>query len=608
MLAFCLDHPAPATIILVSGDRDFAYAMSVLRHRQYQMVLVAPAQPTAHVTLRAQASLVLDWTSDVLGHASFEASSTQASSSKTKVRGASEASQVAPHLGPCVPDTSVDNVAPPETYHPGPPLASTPLGSARGTSQSHAIVPESRLQSPSPICEAPINIPQNPYEIASHRRQGSFAATICSSELADHSTSAARNSPSPHALFEEPGRLSDDSVPKFYSSTFNTSSERLDLSSKFGEPTCFDAPPNPRPADSAAAAAPLTSANGVASSGLSEMQRVRVTTTAHQRGSLPFVADRISTTPSRVKFRPLVEKLTQLYQQGARTPLRSVVGSQLDRKIYQEAGVVTFGEYVELAKKSNIVELGGVGGNSWIALAPFFPTQQENKPQRPSVSTPLLHNSHSPSMQSHAGLIPGSPSTPGSILDAYSLAPTSPPFRRSSSLPRAQGVVALSRLSAPSGAESAPLHEPSPRVASTSDDLGTVTAPGTSPLSRMTAPTHVASTTASLRPSAVQPNRRFIFLTEDSLLRASTLEHACVAPPSLARFQPLITTLREFHLNGVMQPSRSDLGTRLVEVDRLVYSKAGVTRLREYVALALQANIVEIGGKGNNQWISLANK
>lgn len=55
MLAYAIDNPAPATIILITGDRDFAYAMSILRMRQYQVILVT--LPNAHFSLTAPASI-----------------------------------------------------------------------------------------------------------------------------------------------------------------------------------------------------------------------------------------------------------------------------------------------------------------------------------------------------------------------------------------------------------------------------------------------------------------------------------------------------------------------------------------------------------------------
>ncbi|KAI0085462.1 limkain-b1-type NYN domain-containing protein, partial [Irpex rosettiformis] len=59
MLTFALDTEAPATIVLLSGDRDFVYALSVLRLRSYHTVVIAPKQ--AHPKFNFRASEVLDW-------------------------------------------------------------------------------------------------------------------------------------------------------------------------------------------------------------------------------------------------------------------------------------------------------------------------------------------------------------------------------------------------------------------------------------------------------------------------------------------------------------------------------------------------------------------
>ncbi|KAJ3553458.1 hypothetical protein NM688_g3604 [Phlebia brevispora] len=68
MLTYAIDTPAPATIILISGDRDFVYAVSVLRLRQYHVVVVAPA--SAHSSLRSRASEVYDWDSPIVSKVS----------------------------------------------------------------------------------------------------------------------------------------------------------------------------------------------------------------------------------------------------------------------------------------------------------------------------------------------------------------------------------------------------------------------------------------------------------------------------------------------------------------------------------------------------------
>ena len=65
IMAFIKDNPAPATIILISGDRDFAYLLSTIRWRKYNVVLISNSFMT-HESLTAQASVVYDWQSDVL--------------------------------------------------------------------------------------------------------------------------------------------------------------------------------------------------------------------------------------------------------------------------------------------------------------------------------------------------------------------------------------------------------------------------------------------------------------------------------------------------------------------------------------------------------------
>ncbi|OSX64963.1 hypothetical protein POSPLADRAFT_1167107, partial [Postia placenta MAD-698-R-SB12] len=64
MLMYAIDTPAPATLIVISGDRDFVYAVSMLRWRKYRVVVVAPSN--SHLSMRSQASTVLDWEVDVL--------------------------------------------------------------------------------------------------------------------------------------------------------------------------------------------------------------------------------------------------------------------------------------------------------------------------------------------------------------------------------------------------------------------------------------------------------------------------------------------------------------------------------------------------------------
>ena len=66
MLAFAIDHHSPATVILIAGDRDYAYAISTLRLRQYTVVLIVPSAPNIPESLVSQASVVIDWNYAIL--------------------------------------------------------------------------------------------------------------------------------------------------------------------------------------------------------------------------------------------------------------------------------------------------------------------------------------------------------------------------------------------------------------------------------------------------------------------------------------------------------------------------------------------------------------
>jgi NYN domain len=70
MMTYAVDNPPPETVILISGDRDFTYGVSILRLRQYHVVIVAPSRNNTHISLTSQAAVTLDWNSEVLGKTS----------------------------------------------------------------------------------------------------------------------------------------------------------------------------------------------------------------------------------------------------------------------------------------------------------------------------------------------------------------------------------------------------------------------------------------------------------------------------------------------------------------------------------------------------------
>jgi NYN domain len=63
-MANAIDNSPPFTIILITGDRAFAYLVSILRLRQYHVIVIVP--PNHHSSLTYQASAVLYWDTQMI--------------------------------------------------------------------------------------------------------------------------------------------------------------------------------------------------------------------------------------------------------------------------------------------------------------------------------------------------------------------------------------------------------------------------------------------------------------------------------------------------------------------------------------------------------------
>lgn len=63
---WCLDNPAPATFVLVTGDKDFAYMCASLRGRRYKVVLICPERGVSE-SLRMSCDVIIDsWRQSIL--------------------------------------------------------------------------------------------------------------------------------------------------------------------------------------------------------------------------------------------------------------------------------------------------------------------------------------------------------------------------------------------------------------------------------------------------------------------------------------------------------------------------------------------------------------
>jgi len=84
-----------------------------------------------------------------------------------------------------------------------------------------------------------------------------------------------------------------------------------------------------------------------------------------------FATVELSHIPDNLK--PLVAVLRNLYTEGYKMSLRSMVGEKLStqyRDVYKNAGVAGFSAYIALAEKEHLVQLGGIAGKAWVILHP----------------------------------------------------------------------------------------------------------------------------------------------------------------------------------------------------------------------------------------------
>ncbi|KAH8832532.1 ARM repeat-containing protein [Flagelloscypha sp. PMI_526] len=101
--------PSTTTLVLLSGDRDFAYPISTLRHRGFNTILISPQGDKTHPALKAQTHQLLawldflpstnpkhQWPSAPLAHTSGYGSSDLSDSSSTPFRSAISPGQDSP--------------------------------------------------------------------------------------------------------------------------------------------------------------------------------------------------------------------------------------------------------------------------------------------------------------------------------------------------------------------------------------------------------------------------------------------------------------------------------------------------------------------------------
>jgi hypothetical protein len=362
MLTFALDTPSPASIILVSGDRDFAYAVSTLRSRAYSVYLVTPT--TSHAGLKAQATQVHRWT-DVIRDSSKPASlppkpNTSSYTTSKAERSAEQYHHQGVYVGQRPEDSSVP-LSESDAFFAPPPYHSLP--NTRATKTPNLRLPatlfsqeEFRSASPTvPYKRRRVSSPERS-EAESFKTNWQFASRP--NKYPDDTQS--------HPSFEDPRpavRHSTLEVEERIPSRHNVQ--------RWGRQTT-------RLADETSTSNVLSVELTQSVSGLLE----RMGSPIPSASQIDPVGEFYPTTVSRGSgsgthvsvpdhLLPLLEVLEGLYNDGDTTPLRSIIGISLKSKypsVCHHAGVGNFKEYVALAESAGLVAFAGIFTGKTISL------------------------------------------------------------------------------------------------------------------------------------------------------------------------------------------------------------------------------------------------
>jgi hypothetical protein len=314
MMAHAIDNPAPKTYILISGDRDFAYAISVLGLRGYQVILFSPS--TAHISLKSQAATCLDW-SEILGRS-------RAGSSRKPTQ-----------MQEPVPSPVSANVQPAPTLQ------------ERSTSFSDNN--EHKLSSGD---EDIINY----LRTCRRRRQPSISSGTSESSASESQMDNTTHSTAYFSVSED-RVFSPLPVPRereHRTDSISTYSSVNSFNQFAGSSGSSPMLPQPNPPPVGAFQAPATS---------TPQPTIRLHSRPPPVVPPPLMLAPSARPPVPTIFKPLVNLLRERLAAGSRYPSREHLALVLDQNtsIYSMAKVERFGQYIALAERYKIVTQGSAG-------------------------------------------------------------------------------------------------------------------------------------------------------------------------------------------------------------------------------------------------------
>ncbi|KAF5330704.1 hypothetical protein D9619_005963 [Psilocybe cf. subviscida] len=403
MLAHAIDNPSPSTIVLISGDRDFAYALSILRLRCYRTILCTTSN--AHLSLVAQASGCIDWASlcaaavDVLAPQwpiPNQPATPKIPISRLNSQREVPASKASRDL------KEEDGTIPPVRERKRSTISFPSTSSVFANPKSVVEFIPSSSKQPASVFKWPnsggspkksytnVDFPKfQPSQMFNMAGEPSSNDTI--TEAFDVSTAVSANSafaqnvagsPLKSTLTFMDNDIEDDDNLQHPTSNSNDSDDYT-ISNEAPEsqgnsqtdkaPSTLPLPDFILSSNHSSVFAPhLESPFGILNSNQEYIPSFT--------GSKPnvFGALKPPASPKRFNYSAgvpphfviLIKVLQAQLKEGKERILRCQVGEQISHKgvTYQKAGANNFSEYVAMAERAGIVELGGSEGKAWIAL------------------------------------------------------------------------------------------------------------------------------------------------------------------------------------------------------------------------------------------------
>ena len=555
MLAFAVDHPASATIILISGDRDYAYAVSTLKLRKYQVILVVPS-PQSSLCLQCQASLVIDWGAAVLRTRTEGVSSVQAVRQPYPDVDANLVSKLMRELQ----ETPLDDSD--TTLHPHPTASQStpslrrisardllePSGHSKNTGSFDSMEGFTHTRSTSTGSDlAPGGLP-NP-KTPSHSRRasvftGSSRAIIAQSSPAVEQDIPAKSPPLSSARRSCPSDTTDVFGPAKRSLSVFPSLEVPEL------PFHDNAPPS-----SIMIRSPLEPGQSTGDMPVSGHPGVPASNRLNSLAS-PFVMPKAQTGSESIphpctKHSHTTAKHTSLTVAPTKTLTETVTS------VCQTPQIKDIGVPKEIERLTGPCIEDTDTNYEW-----SIPHRVHSK-EGACDATDTPKSKYHPYVASHSTYSPSSRNVGVHLVDTPLSDHVSPP--------------AATPLGVDYGVDSA-------QFAAFSR--------ASNALERSTPGSELALSSSAFHSTP------FIATGSHELDGSERRQ-------TWTMFKPLIHLLLAARESGITHPLRSTIGLDLVQSDNQIYQRAGVSKFRDYAALAEQAGIIELGGKDGGAWIAL---